>query len=108
MNNFSYTRANDVAAAVRAIDMDSRAKFIAGGTNLIDLMKENVTRPSQLIDITHLPLKRIEETRRRRSPARRARHQCRHRLQRACRETLPTPRESNFGGRVTATAQYGN
>jgi xanthine dehydrogenase YagS FAD-binding subunit len=61
MNNFSYTRAQDVAAAVHAIAMDSTAKFIAGGTNLIDLMKENVARPSQLIDITHLPLNRIEE-----------------------------------------------
>jgi xanthine dehydrogenase YagS FAD-binding subunit len=62
MNNFSYTRAQDVAAAVLAMAMDSTAKFIAGGTNLIDLMKENVARPSQLIDITRLPLNRIEET----------------------------------------------
>jgi xanthine dehydrogenase YagS FAD-binding subunit len=38
------------------------AKFIAGGTNLIDLMKENVARPSRLIDITHLPLRAVEET----------------------------------------------
>jgi xanthine dehydrogenase YagS FAD-binding subunit len=38
------------------------AKFIAGGTNLIDLMKENVTRPTRLIDITGLPLAEIEET----------------------------------------------
>jgi len=62
MNNFSYTRAQDVVAAVRAMAMDSTAKFIAGGTNLIDLMKENVARPSHLIDITRLPLNRIEET----------------------------------------------
>ena len=62
MNVFSYTRAPDVAAAVRAIAMDSAAKFIAGGTNLIDLMKENVARPSQLIDITRLPLNNIEGT----------------------------------------------
>ena len=38
------------------------AKFIAGGTNLIDLMKYDVERPARLIDITHLPLKTIEET----------------------------------------------
>ena len=62
MNNFSYTRAGDVAAAVREIAGDGAAKFIAGGTNLIDLMKENVARPSRLIDITRLPLDRIEET----------------------------------------------
>src|SRR5262249_27477113 len=63
MNNFGYTRASDVADAVRQIADDPGAKFIAGGTNLIDLMKENVARPSRLIDITHLPLNKIEETR---------------------------------------------
>jgi xanthine dehydrogenase YagS FAD-binding subunit len=63
MNNFEYMRARDVADAVRQIAADPAAKFIAGGTNLIDLMKENVTRPSRLIDITHLPLDKIEETR---------------------------------------------
>ena len=45
MNNFGYTRASDVADAVRQIAADPVAKFIAGGTNLIDLMKENVARP---------------------------------------------------------------
>jgi xanthine dehydrogenase YagS FAD-binding subunit len=62
MNNFGYTRASDLADAVRQIAADPGAKFIAGGTNLIDLMKENVARPSRLIDITHLPLNNIEET----------------------------------------------
>jgi xanthine dehydrogenase YagS FAD-binding subunit len=62
MNGFSYTRARDVATAVNEIAKDGAAKFIAGGTNLIDLMKENVARPSRLIDITHLPLDRIDDT----------------------------------------------
>ena len=62
MNNFGYTRASDVADAVRQLAADPAAKFIAGGTNLIDLMKENVARPSRLIDITHLPLNKVEET----------------------------------------------
>jgi xanthine dehydrogenase YagS FAD-binding subunit len=62
MNNFAYSRASDVADAVRQIAVDPGAKFIAGGTNLIDLMKENVTRPSRLIDITHLPLDKVEES----------------------------------------------
>ena len=60
MNPFSYTRAADVAGAVREISNDGAAKFIAGGTNLIDLMKENVCRPKRLIDITRLPLDRID------------------------------------------------
>jgi xanthine dehydrogenase YagS FAD-binding subunit len=59
---FQYVRATDVADAVRLISADSAAKFIAGGTNLLDLMKEDVERPSRLIDISRLPLKRIEET----------------------------------------------
>ena len=62
MNSFSYTRANDVATAVRERARDNTAQFIAGGTNLLDLMKENVARPLRLIDITHLPLDRIEDT----------------------------------------------
>ena len=61
MNSFGYTRATDVADAVHQIAADPAPKFIAGGTNIIDLMKENVTRPSRLIDITHLPLKAIDE-----------------------------------------------
>ncbi len=62
MNDFDYSRASDVADAVRQKAADPAAKFIAGGTNLIDLMKENVVRPSRLIDITHLPLGGIEES----------------------------------------------
>ncbi len=62
MINFQYARANDVADAVRQIAADPRRKFIAGGTNLIDLMKEDVERPTRLIDISRLPLKNVEET----------------------------------------------
>jgi xanthine dehydrogenase YagS FAD-binding subunit len=62
VNNFAYSRAADVADAVRQIAADRNAKFIAGGTNLIDLMKYDVERPARLIDITRLPLRAIEET----------------------------------------------
>src|SRR6476659_4302558 len=62
MINFDYARANDVADAVRQIAADPEAKFIAGGTNLVDLMKYDVARPMRLIDISHLPLKSVEET----------------------------------------------
>jgi xanthine dehydrogenase YagS FAD-binding subunit len=62
MINFQYSRADNVADAVRQIAADPTAKFIAGGTNLIDLMKENVERPSRLIDISHLPLTTVEQT----------------------------------------------
>jgi xanthine dehydrogenase YagS FAD-binding subunit len=62
MIDFRYVRANDVADAVRQIAADPEAKFIAGGTNLIDLMKRDVERPSRLIDISRLPLRSVEET----------------------------------------------
>jgi xanthine dehydrogenase YagS FAD-binding subunit len=62
MINFQYARASDVADAVRRIAADPAAKFIAGGTNLVDLMKEDVERPTRLIDISRLPLKKVEET----------------------------------------------
>ena len=61
MINFEYTRASGVADAVRQIAADPKAKLIAGGTNLIDLMKDNVERPARLIDISRLPLKTVEE-----------------------------------------------
>lgn len=61
MNNFSYTRATEIGGAVGEISRDERAKFIAGGTNILDLIKENIAHPSKLIDINRLPLKEIEE-----------------------------------------------
>jgi xanthine dehydrogenase YagS FAD-binding subunit len=62
MNNFEFSRATDVSDAVRQIAADPGGAFVAGGTNLIDLIKEGVTRPSRLIDITRLQLNRIEDT----------------------------------------------
>lgn len=62
MINFEYTRANDVTDAVRQIAAEPRAKFIAGGTNLVDLMKKGVERPTRVIDISRLPLGTVEET----------------------------------------------
>ena len=62
MIDFDYVKARDVRDAVSRIAENPTASFIAGGTNLIDLMKENVARPKRLIDITGLPLAEIEET----------------------------------------------
>jgi xanthine dehydrogenase YagS FAD-binding subunit len=62
MINFEYARAKDVADAVSRIAAAPGAKFIAGGTNLIDLMKADVEQPPRLIDISRLPLTSIEET----------------------------------------------
>jgi xanthine dehydrogenase YagS FAD-binding subunit len=62
MNRFAYTRAQSVADAVRVVGADATARFIAGGTNLVDLMKYNVERPTHLVDITRLPLREISDT----------------------------------------------
>lgn len=60
MNPFEYVRPAEVDEAIGLFKSNSR--YIAGGTNLLDLMKENLTQPAQLIDITRLPLKGIEAT----------------------------------------------
>ncbi len=62
MINFDYVRATGVADAVRRIAGHPGAKFIAGGTNLIDLMKGDVERPPMLIDVSRLALNGVEET----------------------------------------------
>lgn len=59
MNPFQYEQARDIDDAVHAASQGAR--FIAGGTNLLDLMKENVERPKRLVDINHLGLDDIEE-----------------------------------------------
>ena len=62
MINFQYSRATDVEGAILLLAAHPGAKLIAGGTNLLDLMKENVEKPSRLIDISRLPLHKVEET----------------------------------------------
>lgn len=59
MNRFDYVRPNTIAEAIQALNRpDTRA--LAGGTNLVDLMKYDVARPAHVVDINRLPLKRIE------------------------------------------------
>ncbi|WP_316767008.1 xanthine dehydrogenase family protein subunit M [Pedobacter frigiditerrae] len=60
MINFQYLRTTVVKTALGLVSKDPKAAFIAGGTNLVDLMKRGVTAPEKLIDINHLPLKQIE------------------------------------------------
>ena len=62
MKPFSYARAVEADTAVATISNNQDTKFIAGGTNLLDLMKEGVEQPDKLIDINRLPLTKIEET----------------------------------------------
>ena len=61
MKPFTYTRATGADEAVKAFAQNADTRFIGGGTNLLDLMKMGVERPSHLVDITRLPLTQIEE-----------------------------------------------
>jgi xanthine dehydrogenase YagS FAD-binding subunit len=59
MNQFSYVRPANLKAAIDAVAKDN-AHFIAGGTNLLDLMKSGVVIPEKLVDINRLPLKEVQ------------------------------------------------
>ena len=61
MIQFQFERASTVKAAVNALANNTNAKFIAGGTNLVDLMKRNVMAPARLVDITSVPLKNVQQ-----------------------------------------------
>lgn len=61
MKNFAYTRAVNVETAVQLITSNQNVSFLGGGTNLVDLMRENIAQPDQLVDVTNLPLAQIEE-----------------------------------------------
>jgi xanthine dehydrogenase YagS FAD-binding subunit len=59
MRPFTYTRAKDPASATKLLTGNPNARFLAGGTNLLDLMKEDVERPDSVVDITSLNLSDI-------------------------------------------------
>ena len=61
MKNFTYQRAENVENAVNFITGNANAKFLGGGTNLVDLMRENIEQPDSLIDVSRLS-DTIEET----------------------------------------------
>jgi xanthine dehydrogenase YagS FAD-binding subunit len=54
MRAFEYVRPSSASDAVRLISRDPEAKFLAGGTNLVDLMRERIEAPATLIDVTGL------------------------------------------------------
>ncbi len=61
MKAFSYNRSSSIDQALTQLRPDGSAKILAGGTNLIDLMKTGAETPAKLIDITRLPLSQIDE-----------------------------------------------
>src|SRR5258705_12540812 len=61
MKNFAYSRAENAPTAVNLISQNAKAKFLGGGTNLVDLMRENIEQADTLVDVTRLPFNQIEE-----------------------------------------------
>lgn len=62
MNRFTYSRTHSILQTLEQMRPDDGTKFIAGGTNLIDLMRVNVENPDHIIDITQLDLHQIQDT----------------------------------------------
>ena len=62
MRPFNYQRATETGDAIKNVTANQAAKFLAGGTNLLDLMKEGVENPAQLVDIYRLNLSQIKAT----------------------------------------------
>jgi xanthine dehydrogenase YagS FAD-binding subunit len=62
MNRFEYVRADSIAGAIAALAESAEARVLAGGTNLVDLMKYDVAKPSRVVDINRLPLKEVADT----------------------------------------------
>jgi xanthine dehydrogenase YagS FAD-binding subunit len=62
VKNFSYSRAETAQQAMNLVSTLPNAKFLGGGTNLIDLMRENIEQPDALVDVTRLPSSGIRET----------------------------------------------
>ena len=60
MKAFEFARADDAATAVQTVTANPRAKYLGGGTNLVDLMKLGVERPDLLVDVTGLPFGDVE------------------------------------------------
>jgi xanthine dehydrogenase YagS FAD-binding subunit len=61
MINFGYVKASSVKTAIDALNKNGISQIIAGGTNLVDLMKRGIAVPEKLIDISDLPLKNVEQ-----------------------------------------------
>ena len=63
MNRFKFFKADTIEESITEVYSNDSAKFISGGTNLIDLMRVNVERPERVVDINHLDLNTIDDLR---------------------------------------------
>ncbi|MFD8338718.1 FAD binding domain-containing protein [Streptomyces solisilvae] len=62
MKEFSYERPERIREALALVDGDDGARFLGGGTNLVDLMKDGIESPARLVDVRRLPMAGIRES----------------------------------------------
>ncbi|WCT10687.1 FAD binding domain-containing protein [Mucilaginibacter jinjuensis] len=62
MNQFQYLKPLETSVAIKSLTKDPNTHFLAGGTNLVDMMKMGLVTPHKLVDINRLPLKSIAKT----------------------------------------------
>jgi len=60
MRPFKYSKTTDVNSATKMLTANPNAQFLAGGTNILDLMKEDVERPNELVDVTRINLTQVK------------------------------------------------
>ena len=108
MKAFTYERPATVAAAAKAVAARPGAKFIAGGTNLLDLMKLEVETPTHLVDVNRLPLDKVEADAGGRAADRRAGAQQRSGGRPARPEGLRGAEPRPAGRRLGPAAQQGH
>ncbi len=107
MQAFSYQRRDDVASAVAA-GQQAGARYIGGGTNLLDLMKGGVEKPTTLVDVSQLPLADDRRVGRRRRDDRRAGPQQRRGRPSAVRTRYPLLTQALVSGASGPAAQHGD
>ena len=61
MKPFAYARTTTVDEAIQLVRERPNAKYLAGGTNLVDLMREHIEQPDTLVDVSRLPFAEISE-----------------------------------------------
>ncbi len=107
MKPFTYERPPGLREAAAAVAARPDAKFIAGGTNLLDLMKLEIEQPAHLVDISRLPLREIERDAGRRPAHRRAGAQQRSRRRHAGAPRYPLLSQALLSGASGTAPQQG-
>jgi xanthine dehydrogenase YagS FAD-binding subunit len=107
MRPFRYEKAADASAAVHFFAHGAQAKYLGGGTNLVDLMRENIEHPEILIDVTGLS-REIRDTEDGGLVIDAGAKNTAVASHRAVRERYPLAGAGDLGGRLGANSEHGD